>query len=72
MNVSLFSMFCMIGFDKVFIIEQHVEQTNSFGWVEMYESPIFSDKHYFVRLPKDEGDVLGHYKHIAMVSYEVS
>ena len=46
----------------------------STGWVDVSESPVFSSdaKSCFVRLPHLESDLDGAFKHIAMISTDVS
>ncbi|XP_067137376.1 inactive dipeptidyl peptidase 10-like isoform X2 [Centruroides vittatus] len=47
------------------------EDSYGYGWVEMYEPPLFTmDKHhYFLRLPVADGKA-GHYRHLAMIDVD--
>lgn len=46
----------------------------STGWVDVSESPVFSSdaKSCFIRLPHIESDSDGAFKHVAMISTDVS
>lgn len=44
------------------------------GWVDLYDVPILTEdkKNYFLRLPSMQSEVDGYFRHIALLSSDVS
>ncbi|GFU48815.1 dipeptidyl aminopeptidase-like protein 6 [Nephila pilipes] len=63
-NSSIVSI-CQIG-DSGWMCHKHSQEDANFGWVDMYEAPVFSKnkRSYFLRLPVADGKA-GHFRHVA-------
>jgi hypothetical protein len=43
--------------------KNYIQETNGKGWVDMYDTPVFSGGKYFLRLPNNQ--TIDNYRHIA-------
>ncbi|XP_055942406.1 inactive dipeptidyl peptidase 10-like [Argiope bruennichi] len=62
---SSFVSICQSG-DSGWMCRKHNQEDANYGWVDMYEAPVFSKnkRSYFLRLPVADGKA-GHFKHVA-------
>ncbi|XP_035227966.1 prolyl endopeptidase FAP-like, partial [Stegodyphus dumicola] len=52
--------------DSGWMCHKHMQEDTTYGWVDMYEAPVFSQdkRHYFLRLPVADGKA-GRFRHVA-------
>ncbi|XP_054710393.1 inactive dipeptidyl peptidase 10-like [Uloborus diversus] len=70
-NSSIVSI-CNIA-DSGWMCHKHMQEDTSYGWVDMYEAPVFSNnkRYYFLRLPVADGKA-GRFRHIASFDFNTA